>query len=214
MLRIELLPIAVADIEGASALIVTSRNALRALAASPALLGAVELPILTVGPGTAELARELGFTRVVAGAGSAADLVPLIANAPIPPGALIHLAGEILSADLTGPLAARDIKLRKVVAYRTIPANELGHRTRELLARHAIDAVTLMSPRTAATFARLVADAGLKLSAPKPIFVCLSAAVAAALGDLPQGRVVVAEAPNSEAMLAAMSQVATLSSGV
>ena len=41
-------------IAGATALIVTSRNALKALAASPSLGAAMALPLYAVGPGTAD----------------------------------------------------------------------------------------------------------------------------------------------------------------
>jgi hypothetical protein len=54
-------------IDGASTLIVTSRNALKALAPSPALAAAMALPLMTVGPGTAALALEMGFKDVFEG---------------------------------------------------------------------------------------------------------------------------------------------------
>jgi len=215
MLRIELLPIANDALAGAAGVIVTSRNALRALAASPAFAAALKLPILTVGPGTAELARKLKFERVVAGEGSAADLVPIITNAADrTPGPFVHLAGETVAFDLLKPLAARGIEARKIDAYRAIPAQSLSEPMKNLLEGRAIDAVILMSPRTARIYARLVADAGLAEYARSPAFLCLSPAVAASLRELAPDRIVVAETPNSEAMLAAVTRVATLSTGV
>ena len=62
-------------IAGATALIVTSRNALKALAASPALGAAMALPLYAVGPGTAALARDLGFKDIREGPGTGAELV-------------------------------------------------------------------------------------------------------------------------------------------
>ena len=70
LLQIELLPIAADALAGAQAIIATSRNGLRALAESAALPEALELPLFAVGPGTAELARSLGFRRVIAGGGA------------------------------------------------------------------------------------------------------------------------------------------------
>ena len=62
LLRIEPLPIDAGAFEGAQALIATSRNGLRALAASErAAPRRSSIPIFTVGPGTAELARAQGF---------------------------------------------------------------------------------------------------------------------------------------------------------
>ena len=43
-------------VDGVAGLVVTSRNGLRALAASPAFDAALELPLIAVGPGTAGLA--------------------------------------------------------------------------------------------------------------------------------------------------------------
>ncbi|MFZ8393410.1 uroporphyrinogen-III synthase, partial [Staphylococcus aureus] len=67
LLEIELLPLDTGAFEGTQGLIATSRNGLRALAAGPALVEAVALPIYVVGPGTAELARALGFSKIIAG---------------------------------------------------------------------------------------------------------------------------------------------------
>ncbi len=57
------------DLDGAQALIVTSRNALRALSQHPALDAARRLPLFTVGGATAKAARELGFAKVTKGRG-------------------------------------------------------------------------------------------------------------------------------------------------
>ena len=62
LLKIEHLPIASDVLAGIAGLIVTSRNGLRALAASAAINAARELPLIAVGPGTAQLARELGLS--------------------------------------------------------------------------------------------------------------------------------------------------------
>lgn len=52
------------DVDGAQALVATSRNALRALKASPALAQARRLPLFAVGKATADEARALGFAGV------------------------------------------------------------------------------------------------------------------------------------------------------
>ena len=69
---------------GAHGLIVTSRNALRALAAHPDRATASKLPLYAVGEATAEAASELGFAEVVAGPGTAAALARLIAREVAP----------------------------------------------------------------------------------------------------------------------------------
>ena len=82
-------------IAGATALIVTSRNALKALAASPSLGAAMALPLYVVGPGTAALAREFGFKDVREGPGTGAELVPMLsADGRRTGGIYVHLAGD------------------------------------------------------------------------------------------------------------------------
>ena len=78
LLEIELGDVAADAFTGASGMIATSRNGLRALAKSPALHAAKKLPVFVVGPATAQLARDLGFQTVIEGEGTAAGLVPLI----------------------------------------------------------------------------------------------------------------------------------------
>ena len=149
--------------KGAQAVVATSRNGLRALAESPARPAALKLPIFAVGPGTAELARALGFARVTEAAGTVHDLVPIIAGQLQPKaGSVIHLAGETLAFDLAVALKDQRIAARKIVVYRAHPPKTLTIQTTQLMGEGALDAVILMSPRTATIFAQLVAAAGQK----------------------------------------------------
>ena len=66
------------DLDGAQALNVTSRNALRALPRHPALDAARALPLFAVGEATAHAARELGFAEVIEGPGNGRGLAELI----------------------------------------------------------------------------------------------------------------------------------------
>ncbi len=188
---------------------------MRALAASAALAAALKAPVFAVGPATAELARSLGFQRVIAGPGTGDELVPVIvANTDPRHGDLVHLAGETLAFDFAAALAGGGRKVRNVPAYRAVAAQSLSAKTAALIGGGMIDAVLLMSPRTAATFAQVVANAGLGESARQITCLCISKAAADALADLAPRRVEIATAPNSAAMLAAVSRVATLSTGV
>jgi uroporphyrinogen-III synthase len=214
LLRIEPVPIEAHAFDGARAVIGTSRNGLRALAASDALSAALKLPIFAVGPATADLARELGFQRVISGAGTARDLVPLIADATGTYGPLVHIAAETLAFDLAMALAPKGIEVRTLTVYRAVAASSLSAPTTQGIARGAIDSVLLMSPRTASIFAQLADAAGLKESARRLTLFCLSQAVAAKLGNLAPACIVVAAEPNLPAMLAAIARVASQSTGV
>ncbi len=215
LLLVETLPIEISALDGVAGVVVTSRNGVRALADSPAFQAARQLPLFAVGPGTAELARSLGFEAVTAGAGSGAELVPIIADAIGAGGApLLHVRGEDIAFDLKGALADRGIAVRESLAYRTRTAETLTAGTRDLLGAGEIDAVILMSPRTGSTFTHLIAEAGLLDRARKLVLLCLSPAVAATVEPLAPARVEIAESPNAASMLGSVTRVATLWSGV
>jgi hypothetical protein len=71
-----------------------------------------------------------------------------------------------------------------------------------------------MSPRTGSTFIRLAQAEGLSKAAQKLGFLCVSPAVAATIEPLGPARVEIAESPDAAAVLAAVTRVATLWSGV
>jgi uroporphyrinogen-III synthase len=196
------------DLEGAQALIATSRNGLRALEASgPALAEARHLPLFAVGKATAAEARTLGFETVVTGAGTAAELVAHIVSVLDPAaGILVHLAGDRLAHDLAGDLEAHGFRVRQPVVYRMRPAAAFADTTVEDLASGAIDGVILMSPRTAAVYARLVSRHGLTASVRALPHFCLSAAIAHRLEPLGPVPTHIAGAPRLEELLALIDE--------
>lgn len=215
LLLIDTFPIARDALRGTAGIIATSRNGLRALADSPAIGAARGLPLVAVGPGTAQLGRDLGFAEVITGPGTGAELVPLVVEmAGTIGGPLTHVRGEEVAFDLRAALSGRGIELRELVAYRSVPADALGQNTQKLLTDGKVDGVILMSPRTAGIFARLIGVAGLEKATCNLVLLCLSKAVAAAAEPIGSARVEVADTPDMEGMLSAVTRVATLWSGV
>jgi uroporphyrinogen-III synthase len=202
------------DLDGTQALIATSRNALRALKGSPVLAEARHLPLFAVGRATAAEARALGFETVVTGAGTAAELVAHIVSVLDPAnGVLVHLAGETLAHDLAGELEAHGFRLRQPVVYRMRPATTLADTTVEDLATGRIDGVILMSPRTAAIYARLVARHSLTRTVRALPHFCLSEAIAQRLEPLGPVPTRIAEAPRLQELLALIDETAAQSGG-
>ena len=202
------------DLEDAQALIATSRNALRALKASPALPLARALPLFAVGGATAAEGRTLGFSTIVTGAGTSAELVAHIVSALDPvAGLIVHLAGDSLAGDLKGELEAHGFRLRQPVVYRMRPAQWLAEETVEQLATGEIEGVILMSPRTAAVYTGLVGKHGLARTVRTIPHFCLSGAVARQLGPLGATRALIAEAPRLEVLLALIDETAAQSGG-
>lgn len=190
------------DLAGVQALLVTSRNGVRALAdATPRR----DIPVYTVGDATAQTAREHGFQTVESAEGDAEALARLvIAKLDPKGGALVHAAGQAVAGDLSGRLSDRGFTVRREVLYQASPATELSDPTRGLLVSGALDFALFFSPRTAQTFSSLVTDAGLAETCKKVAAVCLSNAIASRLVSLPWRSVVTAERPDLQALLAAI----------
>lgn len=191
------------DLDGASALIATSRNALRALRASPALAEARHIPIFVVGKATAAEARSLGFERILVGAGQAADLVPAIAaTQDSSDGLLVHLAGETLAFDLKSELELLGFRVSQPTIYRMEATEAFSTSTIDAFADEEIDGVILMSPQTARIYAHLVARHRLAYAIPKIVHFCMSAAIAGGLATLGHVRIAIPGRPTVEGLLA------------
>jgi len=187
-------------LDGAQALLFTSANGVRAFAAASARR---DLPALAVGDATAAAARAAGFTDVASAGGNVADLA-LLAEQRLRPegGALLHAAAHEVAGDLGGALAAHGYAVRRAVLYRSEPAQSLSAGTTRLLREGGLAAAIFFSPRTAATFVRLVRAAGLEAPCRAVIAVALSAAVAEKL-EVSWRALHVASAPTSAALLEA-----------
>ena len=185
LLRIEFLEDVELPLEGAQAVVATSRNALRALADHPQREEAMALPLFAVGEATAWAARKLGFGEVTIGTGTGAGLPPLIRRELHPgDGPLVHISAEKVAFDLQSALAEDGFELRRAVLYRSHPVEALPDAVVSGLRQGYIESVLLLSPRTARAFARLADEQDLKSGAKTPICYCLSRAVAAPIEPL------------------------------
>jgi uroporphyrinogen-III synthase len=167
------------------ALVLTSRNAVRAIATWPQARGWLRAPVFATGPATALAATELGFVDVRQGAGVEASLTRVIREGIAPgTGSLIYPAGHDRAGALTEELAALGYGVRVVEAYRAEAAGRLGDEVRAALAADALDGVVLYSRRTAEVFRVLAAQAGLEDRLPAPAYYVLSEQVASALAGI------------------------------
>lgn len=189
------------DLDGVQAILFTSANGVRCFAAANSRR---DLKVLTVGDGSATVARELGFAQVESASGDVTSLATLVTDRLHPrDGALLHAAGSSLAGDLKGQLEAAGFVVRRAVLYDAVPATELSPATLMNLRLGGIDAIALFSPRSARTFVDLwrraaPVDGGLQ----KVTALCLSAAVAREVKDLDWRRSEIAARPDSDALLA------------
>ncbi len=195
--------------DGASGVIATSTNGLRALAMSGLIDRVQPLQVYAVGEATAAFAEDLKLRNITAGRGTATDLLPVIAERHATrPGHLIHLAGDYLAFDLAGALGSKNVKVVAQTVYRSIAADRLPPGVVGAIKSGQINAVTLMSPRTAQIWVGLAAKHGVQTELNKVIHVCLSEAVATQLPPNSQRRTEIAVQPNGQEMLALMGELA------
>lgn len=191
------------DIEGVQAVLLSSANGARALARAAAGSEAVlSLPAFAVGEASARAAREAGFDSVESAGGDVADLAELASQRLGPgDGALLHVAGTRRAGDLTGALGRRGFEVRRAVLYEAVAAETLPDDCAAALAQGRLDAVLFFSPRTAASFARLVGGSGLQAGCRNLVAFCLSPAVAAKLEEIRWRRIAVARRPEQDHLL-------------
>ena len=200
------------DVSGVQALVITSRNAVHALAAHPQKDELTALPVLAVGKSTAAAARDAGFRVTLEGNAGGAELATLIANGLDPnAGILLHISGEAIAFDLEQALTPAGFTVRRAVVYRSRPATALPSAVAASLRAGDLDAVLLMSPRTATAWCALVDAAGLGEKAQSLVHLCLSSGVADAVGSLNPSRIEIAVKPNEEEMLALAARLSSSS---
>lgn len=206
MLTIE--PVPAADMPRGpwQAILLTSSHAARLLKPHGELH---HVPVLAVGERTAEVARETGFSAVEAAEGDAISLAALVRERLQPEGGrLLYVTGRDIARDMQAELRERGFRVERHIIYKAETSQSLSSEMRERLRRGEVDGVILLSPRTAATWRRLVAEAGLGEQLAGLVHYCLSEAVAAALQrDHPGSlRTVVALQPSMASMMEAIDR--------
>lgn len=196
----ELTPI---QLSGVQAFIATSRNAVRGLSFNGSFLAAKALPIYCVGDGTGEFAREAGFERVITGPGRASDLIAVITHSANPDdGALVYLTGQHLAFDLESPLIEAGFLVPRVICYEAqeLHPGQIAH-IAGIIRKAQIDGIILMSPRTAAIFARIIKRFDLIREARSITCYCYSEAIAQSLEDIDGLTIAVASHPRERDLL-------------
>jgi uroporphyrinogen-III synthase len=186
------------DLEGVAAVLLTSANGARALAALGTPRG---VPVIAVGPATAGAARQAGFDVAAVAGGDVVRLAETV-RATLKPeaGALLHVSGSVVAGDLAGRLGEDGYTVRRVTAYSARAADILPAAATTALQAASLDGAAFFSPRSAALFARLVSNAGLGGTIQPLAGYCLSEAVARELSRPPWGALHVALRPDGDAL--------------
>ncbi len=183
--------------------LVTSANAVRALAAHPRADELRSIPIFAVGKHTADAARDAGFADIVSADGNVDDLTELVAARFGGAGArFIYLAGENRAGDLAGALAARGLVVTTVTIYRAAAATRFLQPVQDALVKGQVDGVLHFSRRSAVIYLQCAKAGGLLAPALAPRHYCLSNNVSEPLITAGAALVAVAERPDEVALIA------------
>lgn len=180
------------------ALLFTSRQA--PAAAVSALKGIQDLPVFAIGPGTAAAARAAGFTTLAAVAeGSQENIVHQAATSGF--SSFLFLSGEDVRGDPVRALEAYGVAVERRIVYRAELAARFTQEAEVALATGSIDWVLLFSPRTARHFVDLLWK--VPGAASQSLMVgCLSSAIACMLEGRAWRKVVIAQHPSVDSLLA------------
>ena len=211
MLRFEPVPFHDDADERYSAVIVTSANALRAIAPRLGNSRLLKLPLFAVGEHTAAAARDAGFGEVLTAKGDAAVLRDLVLASvktkQLKKGAtLLYLAGADLARDLAGELGEKGFTVVTHTTYRMIPASSLPREICDAFVANRIEAVLHYSRRSARAFLDAARSGGVEISALALPQCCISSAVASILRDAGATQVTAAAQADENALFEALSR--------
>ena len=210
LLTIEPVKDAKIDFTGVQAVLLTSANGARALAAWDAGESAGawrDLAVFTVGEATANGAREAGCRRVSSAGGDIDALAKLVVERLEPGGgALLHIAGTHVAGDLAGLLAKAGFTVRRAVIYEAREADCISAELISMIEAGGIDVALFFSPRTAKSFVTLAFEAGVSSACEGVTALCLSAAVAREAETIAWNEVRVAAHPDLDGLLALIDE--------
>ena len=193
------------DLNGVQAVAVTSRNGARALAGAIADRG---VALWCVGGGSAAEARQHGFSNVVASSGGVERLADaMIAKLSPKAGAVLHVCGDHVAGDMVARLRTSGFSAERVIGYRSAAIAHLPPAAVRALERYEIDAVVLMSSRTAQTFVALIEGRALSTKLARVDAVCISPPVAAVARSLPWRSVHIADRTDLDGVTRAIERL-------
>lgn len=197
-----IVPVAAAIPETCAATVITSANAVPAIAAHARLK---ELPLYAVGDRTAAAARAAGFAATVSAGGAVDDLAAVVAARQRPAeGAVFYASGRDTAGDLEGRLRRAGFEVCRVVVYEAAAVEALPAAAAEALGSGGVTAVLLYSGRAARLFGDLAARAGLRDRLEQTVAVCMSQAVAEIARAAGFGHARAADSPDEPALISAL----------
>lgn len=159
-------------LENPQALLITSKNALRAIQHHEFYK---KIPIYAVGDQTAQLAKSMGFIHVLSASGTGKDLINLvIQKASQTKGILWHLSGDIIKENIAETLEQQGFSAKRQVVYSIQEVEIMPPPLLHDLKGKTFSHVLFFSPRTTDIFIKLLKKNELEPIAAEMTSLCLS----------------------------------------
>lgn len=187
------------SLSGFQAILATSANGIHALARRTA---EHDKPVYAVGPETAAAAVAEGFRTVEQSTAGAETLALAVQQQAHPAdGPLLYAAARDRTGHLETALSKLGFAIHTEVLY-AAQALPLSETAIAALRSGEVDAVMLFSARSARLFVTQIADQQLQYACESIVALCISPAVATALGAARFRSIDAAASPNRDSMLA------------
>lgn len=165
-------------------------------------------PVYTVGRSTAETARILGFSSIECAAGNADDLIELLLQRQTTGlTSPIYVRADEISKDLRVVLAKNSMNMSEIIAYKTIPAENLSLNLLKSIDRSEIYAVMLFSNKGARIFGELIEQYGRTFRMKGIKALCISDSVVESVSVLPFQQAIVAGTPDRHGMMELLDKI-------
>jgi uroporphyrinogen-III synthase len=189
----------VSPLENLQALIVTSKNALRAIENQEALK---KIPLYAVGDKTAQLAHDMGFSQVISASGTSQELIQCVLQEAHPKaGILWHLSGEIAKGNIVETLNAKGFEARERIVYRIEQTKNLPVLLLSHLQNQELTHVLFFSSHTTLLFVNLLKMNGLEKLACQMRAICLSQDVALKASTLTWKEIWISPKPEAQSIM-------------
>ncbi len=186
-------------LENPQGLIITSKNALRALEGRREVR---DMPLYVVGDQTAGLAKSMGFSTVFSASGTSQELASLILQkASRAQGTLWHLSGDVVRGNIVDTLQREGFDAKRRIIYRLKASDDLPSSLVEDLRNQRISHVLFFSPRTTTLFVDLLKKKGLEKTTVQMTALCLSQNVVKKALSLDWRKVWVSTTPTAQEMI-------------
>ncbi len=181
------------------ALIITSKNALRAIETKEELK---KIPLYGVGDQTATLAQRLGFSNVLSASGRTQELIDLVLRHTHPKkGILCHLSGEVMKGNIVKELRAKGFEAERHIVYRIQEAKNFSETLLFDLQNKKISHVMFFSPHTTTIFVNLINKNAFERIVSRMTAVCLSHEVAEKARSLGWQKIWISPQPAAQNMM-------------